>query len=158
TGRESLGRHQRTVVTLRPADILERFFETLFLDVDELVVSPDGPLVILDHERSERNVVFAMRVIDRAARLAVHACDLAVLVLIIGDDGLEVADQQRLTSFLQYDGAQHIENLPFVKTKIAVAAYICDRLSKMFEHNILLRLALRLRRRALCLLGRGGDG
>ena len=98
-----------------------------------------------------------MRVIDRAARLAIHARDLAVLVLVVGEDALEVADQQRLAGLLQDDGPELVENLPLVEAELAVAARVRDRLVEMFEHDVLLRQLLLLRCRALRLLGRGRD-
>ena len=81
-----------------------------------------------------------------------------MLVLVVGEDGLEVADQQRLAGFLQDDGPQLVENLSLVEAEFAVAARIRDRLIEIVEHDILLRELLFLRRGTLRLLGRGRDG
>ena len=94
-GREALRRHQHAVVALRPANVLQRLATALLLDVDQLVEGPHRALVVLDHQRAERDGLAAMRMIDRAARLAVHARDLAVLGLVVGDDGREVVESCR---------------------------------------------------------------
>ena len=106
TRREALRRHHRTVMPLQPASCLERLVGAFLLDVDQLVEGPRRPLVLLDHQRAERDGLVAMRVSDRAARLAIHAFDFAVLVLVVGDDRSEVADFQFLADLVHDDRAQ----------------------------------------------------
>ena len=50
-----------------PAFRLERFGKSLFLDVDQLVVCPQRALVILHHQRAERDRLATMGVVDGAA-------------------------------------------------------------------------------------------
>ncbi len=88
--REPLRRHQRAIVPFAPAFRLERFRKAFLLDVDQLVEGPRRALVVLHHQRAERNRLLAVGMVDGAPRLAVHAGDLAVLGLVIRDDGLEV--------------------------------------------------------------------
>src|SRR5262249_9337228 len=131
--------------------------EAFLLDVEQLVEGPDRALVILDRQRAERNVILAMRVIDRAARLPVHAGNFAVLVLEVSDYVLEVADLQFLAGFFQYYRPELVEVLELVEAILAVAARTCDRLSETVEHDILLADLLVLRRGTLRLAHRRRD-
>src|SRR5262249_61050452 len=88
---------QRTSLSASPKPFL--------LDVDQFVEGPDRALVLFDHQGAERDGLAPMRVVDRSARLAVHQRNLAVLGLIVGDDGGEVAELQRLASCAANDGA-----------------------------------------------------
>jgi hypothetical protein len=155
---ESLGRHQRAVMPLRPAVVLQRFAETFFFDVEKFVEGPRRTLIIFDRQCSERNVILAMRVIDRAARIPVHAGDFAVVVLVVGENILEVAGFQFLARFLQYNRPELIEELTFVKAILAIAARVCDRLVEIVEHHFLLRNLLVLRRGTLRLVHCRLDG
>src|SRR5262245_29129164 len=117
---------RRAVMALRPAVGLQGFRETLFLDINQFVERPPRPLVFLDRERAERDVLVAMGMIDRAARLAVHAGNLAILGFIVSNNPLEVADQQFLVGFFQHDRAELVENLALVEAIFAVATRCRD--------------------------------
>ena len=119
-GRETFRRHDRAIMPLAPTHFLQRLVGAFLLDVQDLVEGPRRALIGLDHERAERNRLAAVRMIDRAARLPVHAFDLAVLALVIGDDGSEVADLQLPVQFLHYDRPERIENLTRVEAIFAV--------------------------------------
>jgi hypothetical protein len=93
-------------------------------------------------------------VIDRAALLAVHARDLAVLVLVVGEDAFEIPQQQFLAGLLQDDRAKLVENLALVETVRATTADTRNNIIKVIEHDLLLRQALVLRCSALRLLDR----
>src|SRR5262245_24964129 len=81
-------------MALGPAHGLQRLDPSFFLDEDDLVEGPRRPLVALDRECAEHDRIAAVRVIDRAARLAVHQRDFTVLVLVVGDDVVEVRCRQ----------------------------------------------------------------
>ena len=95
-GREALRGHDGAVVFLQPAVLLQRIVRALLLDVEELVEQPCGPLVFLDHQRAERDHLVAVRMDEASARIAVHETNLAVLVLVVVEDRLEVADLEFL--------------------------------------------------------------
>ena len=94
--REALRRHHRAIVPLEPAVLLERLLRAFLLDVENLVEIPCRALVLFDHQRAERDGLVTVRMRDRAARLAVHQRDFAVLVFVIGDDLLKFRDLQFL--------------------------------------------------------------
>src|SRR6516165_7867686 len=79
--------------------------------------------------------------VDRAARLAVHALDFAVLVLVVGNDAVEVLGAQRLAGFVLDDGPEHIEQLALIESEFAVAADGGDGVVEIVEDDILLRYA-----------------
>ena len=114
-GREALRRHHRAVVPLQPAVLLQRLLCAFLLDVEQLVEIPCRALVLLDHQGAERDGLVAVRMGDRAARLAVHPLDLAVLVLVVGDDALEVAVLQFLAGLVHDDRPQEVEQLALVE-------------------------------------------
>src|SRR4051794_30456191 len=96
---------------LAPLLILEGFGKAFLIDVEELVEIPRRALVFLDHQRAEGDRLIQMRMSDAATRLTVHALDLAVLVLVLGDDGGEVAESKFLTEFVADDGPERVEQL-----------------------------------------------
>jgi hypothetical protein len=59
-----------------------------------------------------------------------------VLVLVIGDDGGEVAEFQFLANLVHDDGAQSVEQLPCVEAELAVAAYIGNDIVEIFEDDV----------------------
>src|SRR5262245_26474588 len=79
--------------------------------------------------------------VDRAARLAVHALDFTVLVFVIGDDVLEVSGGQRFADLVMDDLANDVEHLTFVESKFAIAADSGDGIIEIVEDDILLRYA-----------------
>src|SRR5262249_56932107 len=108
-------RHWHAVVALEPAHCLERLRKTLFLDVDDLVVEPGRPFVVLDRQRAEWDRFANVWVIDRAARLAVHALDLAVLGLVVRNDAIEILGREFLAGLVLDDGSKHVEKLSLVE-------------------------------------------
>src|SRR5262245_56300462 len=138
-GAESLRRHRHAIVPLRPFRFLERLREALLLDIDNLVVEPGWPFVVLDYQRAEHDRFADMRVVDRTARLAVHTLDFAVLVLVVGDDALEVSGGQRFADLVMDDLANDVEHLAFVESKFSVAADGNDGVIEIVEDDILLR-------------------
>jgi len=96
-------------------------------------------------ESAERDGLAAVRMGDRAARLMIHAGDLTVLVLIVGDDAVEVALLKFCfcAKFILNNGAQLVEQLAGVETVFAVTADLGDHLVEMVEHDIFLRACLR---------------
>ena len=97
-----------------------------------------GRLVALDLQGAERDAVPAMRMVERAARIAVHAGDLALLELVVADDGLEVAPLQLGADRLAHDRPDHIEHLARREAIGAMAARLGDRRVEMGEHHLLL--------------------
>ena len=81
----------------------------------------------------------------RAARLAVHQRDFAVLFLVIVEDAEEVADLQFLVGLLLHDRAQRIEQLARIEPVALGAADGFDDLGEMVEHHVLLRHDARAR-------------
>lgn len=67
----ALGRDQQAVVPLRPARGLEGRERSFLLDVEHLVEGPRGPFVLLDGQRSHRDHLGDMRMMERAARVTV---------------------------------------------------------------------------------------
>src|SRR4051794_36130152 len=122
---------------LAPALILERLAEPLLLDVDKLVEAPERALVFLDHQCAEREGLTPVRVIDRAARLAVHPRNLAVLVFVVGDDALEVGGGQRLADLVVDDLANNVEHLPLAELELPVTTDGSNGGIEMVENDIL---------------------
>ena len=91
-----------------PAFRLQRFAKAFFFDIDQFVVRPQRALVILDHQRAEGNRLSTVGMIDRAARLAVHAGDFAVLGLVVGDDCRKVGLCQIVSEFVADDRAKPV--------------------------------------------------
>src|SRR6516162_11126450 len=97
--------------------------------------------------------------VDRAARLAVHARNLAVLALVVRDDGVEVLGRELLPGLVLDDRPQHVEELSLVEAKFAIPADGGAALVEIVEDDVLLRDAA-LGRRAVRLpdrLHRGGS-
>ena len=146
--RLALGGEQGAVVPLRPGSLLQRLEEALLLDEQDLVEGPFGPLIALDLQGAERDAVPAMRMVERAARVAVHAGDLALLELVVADDGLEVAPLQLGADRLAHERPDHVEHLARREAIRAMAARLGDRSVEMGEHHLLL---------AALVLGSGGS-
>ena len=140
-GREALRRHHGAIVPLEPAVLLEGLLRAFLLDVEQLVEVPGRPLVLLDHQGAERDRLVAVRMGDRAARLAVHQRDFAVLFLVVVDDAGEVADLEFLAGLLHDDRAHGVEQLARIEAvALRAAADGVDDLGEMVEHHVLLRL------------------
>src|SRR5262249_33816141 len=141
---EALRRHEHAVMSLRPAHVLERLREALLLDVDQLVEGPYRPFVVLDHQRPERDRLAPVRVVNRAARLAKHERDFAVLVFVVGDDGFEILGRQCHAKLVLNDWPTHIENLSLFES--ISAADGSDGIIDIVEHDTFLRYAAARRR------------
>src|SRR5262249_13890618 len=140
---ESLRRQGRAIMLLEPTLVLEHFREAFLLDVEQLVEGPRWPLVALDHERAERDRLAPVGMVDRAAGLAVHAVDLAVLPLVIGDDLGEVLSRELLVQLSLNDRAQRVEDLALVEPVPAVVADLGDCVVQVVQHDVLYGFASR---------------
>ena len=91
-----------------------------------------------------------MRVGDRAARLAVHQRNLAVLCLVVGDDAVKFADLQFLPRLVHDDGPQGVEQLARIEAVLFLAAADdVDHFVEIVEHDVFLRRAAGGGRRTL---------
>jgi hypothetical protein len=76
-------------------------------------------------------------VIDRAAWLAVHAINLAVLELVVVENALESAGQQFLVQLVPNDRPEPIKQLSIVEPKLAVATNLSNYSFEIVEHDVL---------------------
>ena len=77
--------------------------------------------------------------VEGAARLALHARDLAVLVLVVGDQRGEVAVVERLLLLLLDERPDRVEHVALREAQPPVLADLLDDCRQVLQHEILER-------------------
>ena len=114
------------VVLLGPADLDQVLLRAGLLDVDELVEGPERPPVPGDGLGAERDLLPQVRMVQAAARLALQAGDLAVLVLVVGQQAGEVAVGERLVLLLLDQRPDGVEQVALREAQPSVLARAGD--------------------------------